>query len=136
MQQACKIIKEIPQETILGLLKNPLARHAIAKKVIKLVKKGTISLELVLASKSKLKQVTKQASKQQTKASGSVWKQLSFSSPAIEMRSEDDRYDGDLTEEFGDLAAHFGGFEASRRSFTRHRKKASTMRWHSSRIAV
>ena len=86
MQQACKIIKEIPQETILGLLKNPLARHAIAKKVIKLVKKGTISLELVLASKSKLKQVTKQASKQQTKASGSVWKQLSFSSPAIEMR--------------------------------------------------
>ena len=70
---------------------------AIAKQVIKLVKKGKISAQLVLASRSKaikeLPKTAKQHNKQQTKATGSMRKQKNFGSPAIRTRLEGDPFD-------------------------------------------
>ena len=53
MEQACKLIGEIPRHTILGFLDNAVARNGIVKQLIKFVKKDTVSAQPVLASSSK-----------------------------------------------------------------------------------
>ena len=73
-----------------------VARHDIAKQVIKLAKKGKISVQLVLSPRSnaiqELPKTAKQPNKQQTKATGSMRK-LNFGSPAIGIRLVGDPYD-------------------------------------------
>ena len=79
MEQACKLIGEIPGHTILGFLDNAVARNGIVKQLIKFVKKDTVSAQPVLASRSKaikeLHKTAKQPNKQQTKATGPMRKQ-------------------------------------------------------------
>ncbi|CAE8622035.1 unnamed protein product [Polarella glacialis] len=134
MEQACKLIKKIPVQTILGLLNDAVACQAIAKKVIKLVKKGKISPQLVQETSQKVKlrkeppQKVKQPRRKQTTTTGSVGK-LTFSSPAIEDRLEGDPYDDSLMDEFGELAEHFGCHEGKKDEIHKTQKGAMEAAW-------
>eukprot|EP00415_Alexandrium_ostenfeldii_P001426 UN1426 len=104
--EALMMLKEHPQKVIPALLKDVISRRAIEKKVAKLVKKGKISPNLVLASCRSSRPSKPKASAKRAVATKAVWK-LTLSSPAIEDRVEGDPYDDGLMDDFGSLAKYF-----------------------------
>ena len=105
MEAAIQMITASPEKAIAALLKDAASRKQIVKKLSKLVNKGKISPNVNLKS-NVLKRVQKSPTCPQRTKTNDVWK-LSFSSPAIESRVQDDPYDDRLMGDFGILAELF-----------------------------
>ena len=124
-REALLLLKERPEIVIPALLQDSASRRAIQKKVMKLVKKGKVTVMKNVMKLVKEGKVT--VKKKNVRPVRPSFFKLTFSSPAIETRVMDDPHDDTLSD-FGLLAEHFYDGEKKVEIF-KTRKSAVDSAW-------